>query len=147
MSEEEHKDRLELELRRAINTTTPKFDAEAWRRTYRNEFDMLLARKSGKAQRVNILKLHRAFWLGIAAGIVAVGCGLVYRAWFYRTNVTPLPVQIKSPAQIVTMASLSSAFRRGGMPALDKQLDEAVRQLGPRPMSVPTARLLADLGS
>jgi hypothetical protein len=149
MSEEERKDRLDIELRRAINTTTPEFDAEAWRQKYRGEFNTLLARAGAtrKNREFRIVRLHPAFWLGVAAAIVVVGYGLTCWMGSYRTQPSPVASSVKSPAQIVTMSSLSAAFRRGGTEALDKQLDEAVRQLGPRPMNVPTARLLADLGS
>lgn len=148
MSEEERKDRLDVELHRAINATTPKFDAPAWQRKYRSEFGTLLARGNGKAREFRIWYLHPAFWLGIAAAIVAVGYGLVCWTGSYRTQSPPLPeVSAKLPAQMVTMSSLSLAFRRGGMEALNTQLDKAVEQLGPRPMGIPTAKLLTDLGS
>jgi hypothetical protein len=149
MSEEEREERLDIELRHAINTTAPEFDAEAWQRKYRNEFNTLLARagRSRKAHEFRILRLRPAFWLGFAAALVAVGYGLVCWTGFYRTTAPQPPTGVKSSAQIVTMSSLSSAFRRGGMESLDKQLDEAVGQLGPRPMSVSTAGLLTDLGS
>jgi hypothetical protein len=147
MSEERRQNRLDTELRRAINTTTPKFDAPAWQLKYRSEFDTLLARGSGKGREFRMLKLHPAFWLGIAAGIVIVGYGLVCWTGFYRTKAPQAAAGVKSPAQIITVSSLSSAFSRGGMEALDKQLDEAIDRLGPRPMDVSMARLLTDLGS
>jgi hypothetical protein len=143
MSEDERKDRIDIELRRVINTTPPEFDAETWQRRYHKEFNTLLARAHG----VKVKRLRPAFWLGIAAAIVIAGCGLVCWLGFYRTRAPQPPALAKSPAQINTMVSLSSAFRRGGMDALNKQLDEVVEQLGPRPTDISTARLLTDLGS
>jgi hypothetical protein len=147
MSEAERKDRLDAELRRAINTTTPQFDAKAWQHKYRSEFDTLLSRAGATHNQLTILRPRPAFWLGIAAAVVIVGYGLACWMESYRTQAPPPPARAKSPAQLVMMSSLSSAFRRGGMEALDKQLDDAVERLGPRPTGVSTARLLTDLGS
>ena len=143
MNDKGHEDRLDAELRRAINTTTPAFDAETWQRKYDKEFSTLLARGG----EVTAVRFHPARWFAVAAVLVAAGYGLVCWTGLYRTQTPPPSARVESPAQLVTMSSLSSAFRRGGMEALDKQLDEAVEQLGPRPMGVPTARLLTDLGS
>jgi hypothetical protein len=147
MKSREDKGRLDDELRRAINTTRPEFNAEAWKHKYREEFDALQARAGGMMPvRRNLL----ASWteLGVAAVLtVAVGYGLACWIGHYGTTAARPPVAAKHPAQIVTMLSLSSAFRQGGMEALNKQLDDAVEQLGPRPVSVPTARLLTDIGS
>lgn len=51
----------------------------------------------------------------------------------------------KSPAEMVTAMSLRMAYRQGGMEALDKQLDEAVKLLGPSRPSSSLADLLKDL--
>ena len=126
---------------------TPRFDADAWQRKYRSEFGALLARAQTGRNRLKPVRLRPAFWLGIAAAVVVTGYGLLCWTGSYRTQAPPPAARAKSPAQLVMMSSLSSAFRRGGMEALDRQLDEAVEQLGPRPMSVPMARLLTDPGS
>jgi hypothetical protein len=147
MKHKEDKNRLDDGLRRAINTTTPAFDAEAWRQKYHAEFNALLARagECHKGRTPRIVRLHVAWWLGTAAAVVLAGYGLMCWLGSYRTQPPLPPARVKSPAELVTMSALSLTYRRGGMEALDKQLDEAVEELGPRPMSVPTARLLTDL--
>jgi hypothetical protein len=150
MSDKERKDRLDVELRRAINTTTPRFDAGAWQQKYRREFETLLSRAGANHNRRSTLKLRPRLWLGAAAAMIIAACGLICWTRYYRMPKPQAPAHAKSPAQpaqLVTMSSLSSAYRRGGMEAVDKQLNEAVRLMGPRPVSLPTARLLTDLGS
>jgi hypothetical protein len=152
MSDKEHKDRLDIELRRAINTTTPRFDAGAWQQKYRREFETLLSRAGANHNQRSTLKFRPRLWLAVAAAIAVAACGLICWTEYYRTPApsASAPAHAKSPAQpaqLVTMSSLSSAYRRGGMEAVDKQLNEAVRLMGPRPVSLPTARLLTDLGS
>jgi hypothetical protein len=56
-------------------------------------------------------------------------------------NVTEIT---KSPAELLTVASLNMAYRRGGIKAIEKQCDEAVDKLGPRPEKITTNELLAD---
>ncbi len=146
MSESERKPRLDNALRAVINTATPRFDAEAWQRKYRDEFDALLARARTSHGQSKPARLRPAVWLGIAATIVVVAYGLTCWTGFYRTQAPP-PARVESPAELVVMSSLYSAFQRGGMEALDKQLDEAVVRLGPPPTSTLTARRLTDLGS
>ena len=147
MKSRENKGWLDDELRRAINTTKPEFDAEAWKHEYREEFDALLSRAgSAMPARRNML----APWTELAVAavlVVAVGYGLACWVGHYGTTVPRPPVAVKHPAQIVTMLSLSSAFRQGEMEALNKQLDQAVEKLGPRPTNVSIAGLLADLES
>ena len=59
------------------------------------------------------------------------------------------PVQVvsvaKSPAELLTLASLRTAYRRGGIDALEKQCDEAVEKLGRRETKVSIQELFAEL--
>jgi hypothetical protein len=50
----------------------------------------------------------------------------------------------KSPAELLTVASLNMAFRRGGIKAVEKQFEEAVEKLGPRPEKISANELLAE---
>jgi hypothetical protein len=50
-----------------------------------------------------------------------------------------------SPAKMVSMMSLLTAFRRGGMEALDRQFETAIEKLGPRPNGLSMAELYGDL--
>jgi hypothetical protein len=143
MSERKDERWLDDELRRVVNTTRPEFDDEAWKEKYAKEYETLLARKqstersSGTPRRLRLLVHGPVGRLAVAATIILV-VGL-----FLARNEPPTPkpptrttraeTAQSAPARIVSMISLSTTFRRGGMEALDKQFDRALDELGPRP--------------
>ena len=51
----------------------------------------------------------------------------------------------KSPAEMMTAMSLTIAYRKGGMEALEEQYNEAYKQLGPRPKSLSVDQILTEL--
>jgi hypothetical protein len=83
--------------------------------------------------------------LAIAAAVVAtLGIFLIGRLEPVPDRPTARP-DSTSPAQMVSMISLSAAFRRGGIDELDRQCDRALERLGPRPNSVSVQELLKDI--
>ena len=58
-----------------------------------------------------------------------------------NVNVTKVT---KSPAELLTVASLNMAYRRGGIKAIEKQCDEALDKLGPQPAKITAKELLAE---
>jgi hypothetical protein len=151
----EHKDEkwLDGQLQRAVDGATPVFDAQAWKQKYANEYEALLARGRQTAgwglpyRAIRILggpfgKIAVAAVIAVAAGVLLVGrSGLPPE----RPTPDPQPIAQQSPAQMVSMLSLSAAFRRGGIDELDKQCDRALETLGPRPNSVSVQELLKDI--
>jgi len=73
--------------------------------------------------------------------VVIVGIGLLIA----RLGPGEQGQVVKSPAQMVTAMSLRMAYRNGGMEALEKQCDEAVKLLGPSRPSSSLADLVKDL--
>jgi hypothetical protein len=156
MSERKDERWLDDELRRVVNTTRPEFDDAAWKEKYAREYETLLSRKQsagrssgGTPHRLRLIVHGPIGRLAVAASIILV-VGL-----FLARNEPPAPkpptgttrtetVQ-SSPARIVSMISLSTTFRQGGMEALDKQFDRALDELGPRPNGALMADLLSDL--
>ena len=148
----EHKDEkwLDEQLQRVVNGATPVFDAQAWKRKYAREFQTLLGRseqpsRSSTGRTVRLVFRGTIGKLAIAAAVlVAAGVLLVGR--FAPAPVQPVPTSAPpSPAQMVSMISLSAAFRQGGMEGLDRQCDRALERLGPRPNSVSVQELLKDI--
>jgi hypothetical protein len=155
MSERKDEKWLDEELRRAVDGAAPEFDAEAWKQKYPDEFQAVVSRGRQSVQdqrrnRVVRLRFGRPlFGLATAAAIVVVAAVLFVgpgRQEPPDRGSGPQPVA-PSPAKIVTMMSLSMAFRRGGTEALNRQFDQALRKLGPRPNGVSVANLLGDLES
>jgi len=50
----------------------------------------------------------------------------------------------RSPTRLLTAASLSLTYRKGGMEAMDKQYRQALESLGPRPRALTVKQLLAE---
>lgn len=157
---------LDEQLRRAVGSVTPTFDAEGWKRKYAGEFQTLLRRgqpSAGCAPHTNpqenagvqrtpcILVLRRSVVKLAFAAAVLVGAGVLLLGRFGPRSEQPPghPQQVvgQTPAQMVSMIALSTAFRRGGMEALDQQCERALEKLGPRPSSVSMQELLKDFSS
>lgn len=144
---------LDEQLQRAVDGATPTFDAQAWKQKYAHEYEALLARGKENAGwgkphptmrilRGPVGKIALAAVILIGAGVLLVGRFGTAPDWSapaLQPSVQP------SPAQMVSMISLSAAFRRGGIDELDKQCDRALEELGPRPNSVSVHELLKDI--
>jgi hypothetical protein len=93
---------------------------------------------------------HRISWHTItklaaaAVVIVAIGLFLVHRGPNDRVE-TPEVVNVaQSPAKMMTAMSLTLAYHRGGLEAVEEQCDKATEMLGPRPKSISIQQLLED---
>jgi len=155
MSERKDEKWLDGELRRVIDGATPEFDAEAWKRKYPAEFQAVLARgtkgrKAGRPRIVRFVLGHPGAGVAVAAAIV-IAAALLLRGPTEREPQKPVPDDrrtiARSPAQMVTMMSLTLAYRHGGTEALDRQLDEAVGMLRPRSATMPMHELFDELES
>jgi len=150
MSERKDKGWLDEQLRRAVNGATPAFDAEAWKQKYTREYKALLA---GGKQTAGWGQPHSGrrilgvpFGKLAVAAAVLVAAGVLLLGRFGFTPVQPVPASAPpSPAQMVSVLSLSAAFRQGGMEELDRQCDRAMERLGPRPGSVSMQELQKDI--
>ena len=150
----EHKDEkwLDEQLQRAVNGATPAFDAQAWKDKYAREYQMLITRRKRAVGwglphhgRLRILMGPFGKFAIAAAIIVAAGVLLAGRLGPKPPTPGPQPVVQEAPAQMVSMISLSAAFRQGGMEGLDKQCERALERLGPRSTGVSMQALLKDI--
>jgi len=151
MSERKDEKWLDSQLQRAINGSTPAFDAESWKQKHRDEYQVLLSRGGeGKQSVSNAGRTVRVVWgswigrLAVAATIaVAVGLFVLSRDGHGPGQPAGSPRSMaKSPAKMMTMMSLQAAYRRGGTEALDRQFDKALKMLGPRTTSISLKELL-----
>jgi hypothetical protein len=129
----------------SIDTSEPKFDAEKWKRKHAMEFQTLVDRRSERTSRgpLGLLRLlisHRITQVAAAAAIM-ITLGLLIA----RLGPGEQGQVGKSPAEMVTTMSFRMAYRNGGMEALEKQCDDAVRLLGPSRPNSSLADLARDL--
>ncbi len=145
MSQRRDENWLDDELRRAIDTTNPQFDAEAWKQKYAVEYQTLVARlgKPPSSKRPIRFVITR---YAIAA-VILIGVGVLLTRTPEPGEREPAPrpgPTVTSPAEMTSMMALRAAYRQGGQDALEQLLDTAMEKLGPRPSETPTLRLLSD---
>ncbi len=150
MNERKDERWLDEQLRRAINTTAPEFDAEMWKRDHAAAYQALISGGQG-AKGEKGVKVRRVFWaVGAAAAAAVILIGVAILSTRTPPQVRDEPVggetaKAPSAAHIVSMISLRTAYRQGGEEALYEQLDAAMKTLGPRPDASSTPLLLGRL--
>jgi len=102
--------------------------------------------RAGKQNVAGIILRSRAAKLAAAAAIlVAVGLLMVYQNP-PAPQEPPRTVNVaKSPAEMLTGMSLSMAWRRGGIEAMDEQSKKAFDMLGAEPANGSIQELLVEL--
>jgi hypothetical protein len=91
-----------------------------------------------------IVVRSRATRLAAAVMIVA-GLVLVFEIPDKQAETIETAQVAKSPAEMLTFMSLTMAYRRGGIEALEQQCEKAFEMLGPRPAALSTQDLLKEL--
>ena len=155
MSERKDEQWLDDQLQRAVAGSTPAFDAEAWKRKHPGEFQALLARGEQGQSSLSPGTFWRRVFLSpfgrlvAPAAIAVVVVGLVFLAGRPDTSQQGSPTvgspTVESPADMVSLMSLTMAYRQGGDEALNRQLDTALDELGPRPDAIVTLLLPGQL--
>lgn len=149
MSEKKEKWLDEL-ISRAINEGEPQFDPEKWRQKYPEELEMLKSR-AGQASSVPqpniwriIFKSPITKFAAAAVIIIAIAISVVHMGPGEQVETPDVGKVAKSPAELMTMASLTLAYRRGGIEAVEEICDKAFKLVGPRPTSLSVQQLLEE---
>ncbi|MHC4643249.1 MAG: hypothetical protein ACYS32_16515 [Planctomycetota bacterium] len=148
MSRKKDEKQMEEVISRTINSGRPEFDAEKWKQKYPEEFQMLQSMSEGKTQ-IRRLSIWRVFCQSpitkiAAAAVIIVGIGLHAVLVHQGPGEPRVPKVVKSPTKMMTAMSLTMAYRRGGIDAVDEQCEKAIRMLGPRPLHLTLGQLLAE---
>lgn len=94
-----------------------------------------------KSNAARIITLSRMIKPVAAAAVLVVSIGLLIS----RLGPGEQPQTPESPADMVTAMSLRMAYREGGMEALERQCDHAVKVLGTSSRSMSLGDLLRNL--
>lgn len=148
MNNKNHEKRLEEIISRTINSGKPEFDAEKWKQKYFEEFQMLRSMSSEKIR----TRRPRIWWALYqspitklaAAAVIIVGIGLLAFYVHQGPGEQHPPKVTASPTKMMTAMSLTMAYRRGGIDAVDRQCEMAVRMLGTKPLRLNLGQLLAE---
>jgi len=74
--------------------------------------------------------------------IIAIGLFLVHQGLSEQTRDHSTTEVAKAPAKMLTLGSTTMAYRRGGMDAVEKQIEKAFTMLGPRTTNIPFEDLI-----
>ena len=135
MNEQKDEKWLDELISGSIDTSEPKFDAEQWKQKHPGEFQALVERGARRPQgaRFGVLSIVMRSRIAqvAAAAVFMIAVGLFIAHLDHDGQPQGQPEQLaKSPAEMVTSASLRTAYNRGGMEALEEQCDRAARILG-----------------
>jgi len=137
-------------ISRTINTEKLQFDAGKWKQKYPDEFQTLLSRatKGDSARQPDILKvILKSPLTKLAAAaviIVAIGFYTVHQRPSEQADTITVPKVTKSPVEMVTVASLNIAYRKGGLEAVEAQFEKAFYKRKPQPTGISVQELLED---
>ena len=148
MSRKKDDKRLDQIISRTINSCKPEFDAGKWKQKYPEEFQMLqsLSGKQAYTRRPSIWTVisQSPITKIAAAAVIIVGIGVLAVLVHQGPGEQPVPKVVKSPTKMMTAMSLTMAYRRGGIDAVDEQCEKAIRMLGPRPLRLTLGQLLTE---
>ncbi|MHC4499669.1 MAG: hypothetical protein ACYS21_11220 [Planctomycetota bacterium] len=137
-------------IRRTINSGQPRFDAAGWKEEYSQEYEILKSRaREPSGLRTNastlIPKSRIAKFAAASVIIVAIGFVIVHQVSRKQTEGQAVMEAAKSPAEMLTSASLTMAYRQGGLEEVEKQCEKAFEMLGPRRTSISVEQLMKEL--
>ena len=91
-----------------------------------------------KPSTARIITLSRMMKLTAAAAVIIVGISFyIARQGPSEQGITTKFLQVvESPSEIMTMKSLTIAYRRGGIEGIENQCEKALKILGPQPASI-----------
>lgn len=139
MSERKDELWLDEQLRRAVGSDMPRFDAQAWKAKHSDEYQKLVARVG---QQVGWSLPRRVIARLAIAAAVAVAIGLfVLHTYSPQEPISPPELASESPGEMMTMRSLRLAYEQGGFDELDRQLQNTLDEFGPRSSSVSLQEL------
>jgi len=136
-----------VRVRKARATTSRQMD----KRTLNDSFaamDQIIQAKQTKykrsARRVIIRNRIMRPIAAAAVIVVVISLFIVHRGPDEQADTVIVFNSTKSPAELLTVASLNIAFRRGGIEAVERQCEQVIDKLGPPPAMITVKELLAE---
>ena len=140
---------LDEQLKKTIDSGKVEFDSEQWKQKYSVEYQALVAR-TGKRRtagnaRPNVLRILWANPIAGVAAVIAVAALVIFfapRRPDKRIEQAAVTKPEQSPAVMLSRLSLTLAYNRGGMDAVDEQCNRAFKMLGSKTTSISINELL-----
>ena len=139
------------DIEKRIKNVNIVIDSESNKRVFSNilqAFEKSTAKDLAPTDQPNIWRMiFRNPLTKLAAAaviIVAISFFTVHRDPGEQADTTIVSKATKSPAEMQAILSLSIAYRRGGIGAVDRQCQKAIEMMGPRPAEITIQQILTE---
>ena len=143
MNEQKAKKTLDELIRRSIDCAGAKFDADSWIKQHAQELHTLRSHPNAPNQQKILRRSAPA--IAAAAAIVVALTLLSLSPRPDQPDKTTIITTAESPADLLTFASLTIAYRRGGIEELERQCKEAFEMTQTAPENLSARDLLTEL--
>ena len=134
---------LDEQLKKTIDSGKVEFDGEQWKRKYSAEYQELISRARTRPNVRRFLWVRPLVRVAAVIAIVAFVILLTHRQPDKRVEPTVATfVEDRSPTKMLSVLSLSLAYRQGGLDAVDEQSNKAFKMLGQKNTNVSIGELL-----
>ena len=133
---------LDEQLKKTIDSGKVEFDGEQWKRKYSAEYQELISRA---ARRPNIRRFSWVRPLVRVAAVIGIVAFVMFLVHQIHAELIVRPIATESdisPTKMLSVLSLSLAYRQGGLDAVDEQCNKAFKMLGQKNTNVSSGELL-----
>ncbi len=138
------------DIEKRIKNVNIVIDSESNKRAFSNilqAFEKSTAKDSAPTDQPKIRRIifrDPITKLAAAVTIVVISFFIAHQGPSEQADTTTVSKVPKSPVEMTTAVSLERAFRRGGIEAVEKQCEKALKLLGPRTASLSSQELLSE---
>ena len=151
MSDKKDEKRLDEIISLTINTGKPRFDPEKWKQKYPEEFQMLqsMSKKDSRTRQPSIWRTVRKrpitkIAAAAAVIIIAIGFFIVHQRPSEQADTTTVSKVTESLPEMLTVASLNIAYRKGGLEAAEAQFEKVHHKRKTQATGMSAQELLED---
>jgi hypothetical protein len=134
---------LDEQLKKTVDSGKVEFDSEQWKQKYSAEYQALVSRAEKRPNVQRFLWVRPLVRVAAIVAIVAFVILLTHHQSDKRVEPTVATfVEDRSPAKMLSVLSLSLAYRQGGLDAVDEQCKKAYELLGRKNTNMSIGELL-----
>jgi hypothetical protein len=134
---------LDEQLKKTIDSGKVEFDSEQWKQKYSAEYEELVSRAEKRPNVQRFLWVRPLVRVAAIVAIVVLAILLSHNRPSRRVEPTVATfVEDRSPAKMMSVLSLSLAYRQGGLDAVDERCKKAFKLLGQKNTKVSIDELL-----
>jgi hypothetical protein len=128
---------LDEQLKKTIDSGKVEFDGEQWKQKYSAEYQELISRARTRPNVRRFSWVRPLVRIAAVIAIVAFVILLSHNRFNRRAEqMVPVLVEDRSPTKMLSMLSLSLAYRQGGLDAVDEQSNKVFKMLGQKNTNV-----------